>query len=101
MTFAARSREIRIDGTKTRVSLERPFWLALKEIAHSQGVRTDQIIRSINSSRAPSTRLACSIRVFVLTYFQRRKDEPVAAGEVRGQDAHGSPCPQHKNGHGE
>jgi predicted DNA-binding ribbon-helix-helix protein len=83
------SRPIRVDGTKTPIRLERDFWLALKEIAESEGQTLEQLIRSINSHRDPGTVLACAIRVYVLMHYQRLNDElrqfevPAAGGVCR------------------
>ena len=61
-------RSIVIDGHKTSVSLEDPFWTDLKKIAHAQQVSLSDLIAKIDSMREHSN-LSSAIRVFVLHHF--------------------------------
>ena len=44
-------RSVVIDGHKTSVSLEEPFWTELKEFAHAQHVTLSALITQIDGTR--------------------------------------------------
>ena len=58
-------RSVAIAGHRTSVSLEAPFWEALKEIAGRRGVSVQQLIGEIDAGRGAQN-LSSAIRVFVL-----------------------------------
>jgi predicted DNA-binding ribbon-helix-helix protein len=58
-------RSVVIGGHKTSVSLEEPFWTALKQIAHAQHVTLSALVAQIDDTREQSN-LSSAIRVFVL-----------------------------------
>ncbi len=58
-------RSIVIDGHKTSVSLEDPFWSCLKEIAHGDRLTLSKVVAAINLARQHSN-LSSAIRLFVL-----------------------------------
>ena len=64
-------RSVSIAGHRTSVSLEAPFWEALKETAERRGISMQQLIGEIDAGRGAQN-LSSAIRVFVL-------------GEVRGK----------------
>jgi predicted DNA-binding ribbon-helix-helix protein/CheY-like chemotaxis protein len=69
-----------IGGHKTSISLEEPFWTALKQIAHAQHVTLSALVAQIDDTREQSN-LSSAIRVFVLHHFRRlflRPPETVA-----------------------
>ena len=66
-------RSIVIDGHKTSVSLEDPFWTELKNIAHDQQVTLSDLVSKIEGTREQSN-LSSAIRLFVLHYFQDKWD---------------------------
>ena len=68
-------RSIVIDGHKTSVSLEDPFWTDLKKIAHTQQVTLSELVTKIDGTREQSN-LSSAIRLFVLHHFrhEERKD---------------------------
>ena len=66
-------RSVVIDGHKTSVSLEDPFWTELKNIAHGQQVTLSDLVSKIEGTRAQSN-LSSAIRLFVLHHFQERMD---------------------------
>ena len=73
-------RSIVIDGHKTSVSLEDPFWHELKTIARARSLTLSELIATINASRDHAN-LSCAIRLFVLHSFRRedrQTDEAVA-----------------------
>ena len=62
-------RSIVIDGHKTSVSLEDPFWTELKNIAHTRQVTMSELVSKIEDRREQSN-LSSAIRLFVLHHFQ-------------------------------
>ena len=62
-------RSVRIAGHPTSISLEPPFWDALREIAAQQGTPVNALIAAIDADR--SGNLSSAIRVFVLEACRR------------------------------
>jgi len=60
-----RKRSLSIAGHRTSVSLEEPFWSALREIAAARGVSVAGLIGAIDERRG-GLNLSSAIRVFVL-----------------------------------
>lgn len=60
-----RKRSVNIAGHRTSVSLEEPFWDALKEIAEGEGRSVQALIAAIDSGRGRQN-LSSAVRVFVL-----------------------------------
>jgi predicted DNA-binding ribbon-helix-helix protein len=58
-------RSVMIDGHKTSVSLEDPFWSGLKEIAHSERATLPALLAKIDGTRERGC-LSSAIRLFVL-----------------------------------
>jgi len=58
-------RSVVIGGHKTSVSLEEPFWSAVREIAGSQEMSVSSLLRQIDLARH-NTNLSSAIRVYVL-----------------------------------
>jgi predicted DNA-binding ribbon-helix-helix protein len=58
-------RSVSIAGHRTSVSLEAPFWDALRDIAGKRGASVQQLIGDIDASRGAQN-LSSAIRVFVL-----------------------------------
>ena len=58
-------RSVMIDRHKTSVSLEDPFWSALKEIAHSERATVSKLLAKIDGAREHGN-LSSAIRLFVL-----------------------------------
>ena len=85
-------RSIVIDGHKTSVSLEDPFWSDLKKIAHIQQITLSELVAKIDGTREQSN-LSSAIRLFVLHHFRNlsvlnrlnNEDErmAVASGSLR------------------
>lgn len=64
-------RSIVIGGHKTSVSLEEPFWLGLKEIAHHQQMTLSTMVGDIDTKRQQGN-LSSAIRLFVLDSVRSR-----------------------------
>jgi predicted DNA-binding ribbon-helix-helix protein len=64
-------RSIVIAGHKTSVSLEEPFWSALKEIAHERRKTISDVVQSIDDASREASDLSSAIRLFVLDYYRK------------------------------
>ncbi|MFP6742602.1 MAG: ribbon-helix-helix domain-containing protein [Alphaproteobacteria bacterium] len=60
-----------IDGHKTSVSVEAPFWDALKQIAEARKLSLNRLIAEIDRDRQGN--LSSTIRVHVLSWYQTRQ----------------------------
>ena len=65
MSASLRKRSVTIAGHRTSVSLEAPFWSALKQTAVERGISLNALIGEIDRGRAGN--LSSAIRVFVLS----------------------------------
>ncbi len=64
-----RKRSVVIAGHRTSLSLEQPFWDALKEIAVSRGLSLARLIAEIDASRGGN--LSSAVRVHVLEWARK------------------------------
>jgi predicted DNA-binding ribbon-helix-helix protein len=75
-------RSFTIAGHRTSISLETPFWEALKAAAAEEGVAVAKLIARIDGSRGASG-LSSAVRVWLLDYYreaaQRAKLETLAS----------------------
>lgn len=78
MTDAVIKRSVMIAGHRTSVSLEQPFWDALREIAEERGSSIAGLVAEIDAGRGDSN-LSSAIRLFVLGYFRGKAS--AVAGE--------------------
>jgi predicted DNA-binding ribbon-helix-helix protein len=69
MASTLRKRSVTVAGHRTSVSLEPPFWSALREIAAARGVSLNALIAEIDDGR--SGNLSSALRVFVLEVVRR------------------------------
>lgn len=75
-------RSFSLDGHRTSVSLEAPFWEALQDVARAEGVSVAALVQRIDHRRGqPSENLAGSggdiglsgaIRVYLLAHYRAR-----------------------------
>lgn len=65
MTSGVTKRSVMIAGHRTSVSLETPFWDALRTIAEARGQSVQALIGAIDAGR-DGQNLSSAIRVFVL-----------------------------------
>ncbi|GJD96705.1 ribbon-helix-helix domain-containing protein [Methylobacterium iners] len=70
MTKGITKRSVMIAGHRTSVSLEAPFWEALREIAAARGQSVQALIGAIDEGRGGQN-LSSAIRVFVLAAVRR------------------------------
>lgn len=71
-------RSIVINGHKTSVSLEDPFWDGLKQIADMRQMTLSKLVEEIDENR-PSKNLSSSIRIFVYAWADAGKKIKAAA----------------------
>ena len=57
-------RSIAVAGHRTSVSLEAPFWEALREIAAARGVSVQRLVGEVDAGRGGQN-LSSALRVFV------------------------------------
>jgi predicted DNA-binding ribbon-helix-helix protein len=86
MKSAITKRSVVIGGHKTSVSLEEPFWSAVREIAGSQQMTVSSLLRQIDLERH-NANLSSAIRVFVLEKMRSHvaaggHQQPLANGDA-------------------
>jgi predicted DNA-binding ribbon-helix-helix protein len=72
-------RSVSIAGHRTSVSLEAPFWDALRGIAEARGRSVQALIGEIDAGRGDQN-LSSAIRVFVLRSVQDGAQAPSSEG---------------------
>ncbi|MCB1526859.1 MAG: ribbon-helix-helix domain-containing protein [Hyphomicrobiaceae bacterium] len=65
-------RSFSINGHRTSISLETPFWEALKEIACTRTLTLAALVAEIDNARADGTGLSTAVRLYVLADLQER-----------------------------
>ena len=61
---------VRVAGHRTSVSIEAPFWDALKDVAASRGQSLNLVIAEIDATRGEAS-LSAAIRLAVLEHYRR------------------------------
>jgi predicted DNA-binding ribbon-helix-helix protein len=80
-------RSVVIAGHKTSISLEDPFWKALKEIAALRNMPLSNLITTVDVEREHAN-LSSAIRLFILESCRVQSGERTAARDVsRGEAA--------------
>jgi predicted DNA-binding ribbon-helix-helix protein len=74
-------RSVAIAGHRTSVSLEEPFWEALREIATDRDISVQALIGQIDATRGEQN-LSSAIRVFVLHTIRSGVSRPAAPGSA-------------------
>ena len=64
-----RKRSVMIAGHPTSVTLEEPFWDAMKELAAAEGVSVNALIERIDATRTGN--LSSALRVYVLAAVRK------------------------------
>ncbi|MFV3076293.1 ribbon-helix-helix domain-containing protein [Niveispirillum fermenti] len=64
-----RKRSVMIAGHPTSVTLEEPFWEALKELAAAEGIAVNLLIERVDATRTGN--LSSALRVHVLAAFRK------------------------------
>ena len=63
-------RSFTIRGHRTSISLEAPFWEALKDAAQREGMSLASLIATIDEGRDEAG-LSGAVRIWILRYFRR------------------------------
>jgi predicted DNA-binding ribbon-helix-helix protein len=82
-------RSVVIGGHKTSVSLEDPFWSAVRDIAGAQEMSVSSLLRQIDLARRNSN-LSSAIRVFVLENLRTQQSAITHNGTTNRHDS--VPC---------
>ncbi len=69
MKSAIIKRSVVINGHKTSVSLEQPFWNIVREIAHTEQTTVSVLLRQIDNARQHAN-LSSAVRIFVLEHVR-------------------------------
>jgi predicted DNA-binding ribbon-helix-helix protein len=64
-------RSFSLHGHRTSISLEAPFWDALKDAASRQGISLAALVARIDDERG-NAGLSSAVRIWVLDYYRRR-----------------------------
>jgi len=80
MKSAIIKRSVVIDGHKTSVSLEEPFWTLVREIADAEHLSVSSLLREIDRQRRHAN-LSSAIRVYVLGTVRARAEASGPHGE--------------------
>ena len=67
---APKKRSVRISGHETSITLEEPFWDALRDIAQAQSVSVNQLMSDIDKDREGN--LSSALRVYILRHLQEK-----------------------------
>jgi predicted DNA-binding ribbon-helix-helix protein len=77
-------RSFSIGGHRTSISLEPPFWSALKEVAARERLPLAQLVGAIDKNRGESG-LSSAVRIWLLNYFLARGTDRFTDGGSSGQ----------------
>lgn len=70
-----KKRSLTIRGHRTSVSLEDPFWQALRDIAEARNVPINQLTAEIDAERGTDSGLASAIRLYILQHYRQAAAE--------------------------
>lgn len=65
-----RKRSVTVAGHRTSVSLENPFWDALRDIAQEQGRSLNELVTEVDRARDPASGLSSALRVHALARWR-------------------------------
>lgn len=81
-----KKRSFAIKGHRTSLSLEEPFWSALKELAAEEGQSLADVVSRIDAERG-DTGLSTAVRIYILERYRRgragRDPEALPASQAR------------------
>ena len=76
MTDTVRKRSVTLDGHRTSLSIEQPFWDALKDLAAERNISLSALIQAIDHDRDdPDVNLSGALRVYVLRALQAKLED--------------------------
>lgn len=65
-------RSFTIGGHRTSISLEAPFWEALRAIAAERAVPLARLVQDIDTGRSDGDGLSSAVRVWILDHYRGR-----------------------------
>ncbi len=68
-----KKRSVNILGHLTSVSLEEPFWDALKKLARAEKISMNALIARIDGGRGKTENLSSALRLYVLKELQKNQ----------------------------
>ncbi len=83
-------RSVVINGHKTSVSLEQPFWNIVREIAQSEQKTVSALLRQIDEARRHAN-LSSAVRIFVLEHVRGQLSDRVMAMSGASEFVHAAP----------
>jgi predicted DNA-binding ribbon-helix-helix protein len=75
-------RSFTIAGHRTSISLEAPFWDALRQAAEARRTTVAALVAAIDQERGASG-LSSAVRVWVLDYFRGGAGSEIAPGRAK------------------
>lgn len=66
---------VTLHGHRTSISLEAPFWDALRAISRRKSLPINALVAQIDADRGMDSGLASAIRVYVLNDFKDRLED--------------------------
>ncbi len=73
-------RSVTIDGHRTSISVEGPFWQAVRDIAAERGLRVSELLAEIDHARRPGGNLSSSIRIYALDWYRKKRGSSALSG---------------------
>lgn len=67
-------RSVSVNGHKTSISLEEPFWNEIKTIASQKNTSIKDLITDIDRGKQAEANLSSSLRVFILRHYRAITD---------------------------
>ena len=71
-------RSFNIAGHRTSISLEAPFWEALKDLAEAQSIPLAHLVARVDQKRG-ATNLSSAVRIYILMQYRSIRSLPRAA----------------------
>jgi predicted DNA-binding ribbon-helix-helix protein len=75
-------RNVMIGNKRTTVIMEIPMWVALEEICQAEDKDLNAICLEIAATRDISTNFTSELRIFILEYFWKNRDQTCAGGRA-------------------
>jgi len=79
MTARPVKRSVTLKGHRTSISLEDPFWRALKVLAQEKGLPLNALVAEIDVARGQDTGLASAVRLYILQELQTKLNDQTEA----------------------
>lgn len=70
MTALSKKHSITVNGHRTSITLEQPFWDSLKEIAETLDKPVSRIIAEIDATQPEN--LSSALRIYILGHYKKK-----------------------------